>query len=384
MNVVLGRSRSHLLRGSSSEASVNVPRDTLGSLTGVRFVAAMGVFLFHFGAASSQRAGAPHALTTFLSNGNMGVSFFFTLSGFILTYTYEGRILGIRDAARFLYARFARLYPVYILALLLAAPVLTRPLTLGEGIKVLLMVQSWTSFTDTTPNAWVSAAWTLSIEMFFYLIFPILLAGVLRLSARQAIAVGSLLAVVVCALAVPEYAPGVKDPLPIWSALGAPLPLLRATEFALGMCAARVYLLATLASLHVLSGWKTTLTAAAIVLILASTHRPQIVSIATVFFPLLLLQLAEGSGALSKLLGSRILILLGGASYSLYMLHGTVREWARVWLHAPFDALLTPFAAVALSIATYLLWERPAQRWLMTNNPWRGREASASAKGVAA
>ena len=61
---------------------------TINALTGIRFLAAMLVFLFHFGASFSERIGMPNMVSTFLHNGKIRVSIFFVLSGFILTYTY--------------------------------------------------------------------------------------------------------------------------------------------------------------------------------------------------------------------------------------------------------------------------------------------------------
>ncbi len=58
----------------------------------------------------------------FLSNGFMGVPFFFLLSGFILTYSYLGQVETHNQRRRFWEARFARVYPVYLLSLVLNWP----------------------------------------------------------------------------------------------------------------------------------------------------------------------------------------------------------------------------------------------------------------------
>lgn len=94
------------------------------SLTGIRFFAALAVLMFHSGATYFDRAGIPYPVAQLLHNGYLGVSLFFVLSGFILTYAHQddridGRFLGV-----FYVARFARIYPVYLFALVLALPVL--------------------------------------------------------------------------------------------------------------------------------------------------------------------------------------------------------------------------------------------------------------------
>ena len=66
---------------------------SINPLTGIRFLVAMLVFLFHFGAGFFEHIGAPQFVSTFLHNGKIGVSMFFVLSGFILTYTYTKKFL---------------------------------------------------------------------------------------------------------------------------------------------------------------------------------------------------------------------------------------------------------------------------------------------------
>src|SRR5450631_1040491 len=71
---------------------IHPARKQIGALTGLRFFAATYVFVFHFGAGFAQRSRVPDPIITFLRNGFLGVSIFFVLSGFILTYTYKQRV----------------------------------------------------------------------------------------------------------------------------------------------------------------------------------------------------------------------------------------------------------------------------------------------------
>jgi peptidoglycan/LPS O-acetylase OafA/YrhL len=146
-------------------------RKQIGALTGLRFFAATYVFVFHFGAGFAQRSGLLDAIVTFLRNGFLGVSIFFVLSGFILTYTYKQRV---DSPQMFAVARFARIYPVYLLALLIALPLALSELTMLDVVRVLAMVQAWTPFSSTSGFAWIGQAWTLSVEVIFYIFFPFL------------------------------------------------------------------------------------------------------------------------------------------------------------------------------------------------------------------
>ncbi len=146
-------------------------RAPLPALTGVRFLAATQVVLYHFGSGFAQRHHLPRPLTNLLTNGWTAVTLFFILSGFILSYTYSGQIAGRGGKLRFWEARFARIYPVYLLALLLSWPFRGDP-GLGLSMAVLTMVQAWNPFHVNYGGAWNSPAWTLSTEAFFYLLFP--------------------------------------------------------------------------------------------------------------------------------------------------------------------------------------------------------------------
>src|SRR3954470_9302060 len=97
-------------------------RVPLRALTGIRFFAAFHVLLLH--TTLRYLGHAPIWVQNIVGSGYVGVSLFFILSGFILTYSYSPD--GHADVTRkreFWAARFARIYPVYALGLLLAGPV---------------------------------------------------------------------------------------------------------------------------------------------------------------------------------------------------------------------------------------------------------------------
>ena len=80
------------------------------ALTSLRFFAASYVLVFHSGGPTLSEFGRlPPLLDNFLMNGYLGVTFFFVLSGFILTYVYYGRLTTQKDRTRYAAARFARI-----------------------------------------------------------------------------------------------------------------------------------------------------------------------------------------------------------------------------------------------------------------------------------
>ena len=208
-------------------------RRTLPALTGVRFFAAFYVVLFHGLPWLRQRFLLPGALQIFLGNGYLAVTLFFILSGFILAYTYDGQIDGNTNRLHFWEARFARIYPVYFLSLVLAFW-FERGLSFGTRTVVLLMVQTWNPRTPELTGAWNYPAWTLSVEAFFYLCFPFLLPWMSRRSCRTLFWIMGLMLAICVAVHTPIQGLGDLDcssPL----ANIVPLPLLRIPEFLLGM-----------------------------------------------------------------------------------------------------------------------------------------------------
>src|SRR5271163_2693967 len=131
-----------------------IRRSGLHALTGIRFFAAIWVVAFHFGAAFTARAHMPHPVTVFLEHGNLGVALFFMLSGFILYYTYQDNLQSSRDLYKFFVARVSRLYPVYLLAILISVPLHKR---LPTGIELLIfpMLQSWVPPVSSIGYSWI-------------------------------------------------------------------------------------------------------------------------------------------------------------------------------------------------------------------------------------
>lgn len=100
---------------------MSAPAARLDAITGLRFFAALHVVLFHY---AVRTLGATSAVAGHVvSFGFVGVSFFFVLSGFILAYSYAPRAAEGAVAPRPFYAsRVARIYPLYLAALLIALP----------------------------------------------------------------------------------------------------------------------------------------------------------------------------------------------------------------------------------------------------------------------
>ena len=358
---------------SSTADAIVSRRSALPALTGVRFFAAFYVVMFHGLPWLSQHANLPQPVQTFLSNGYLAVALFFLLSGFILAYTYEGQISGSTNRWRFWEARFARIYPVYFLSLMLAWW-FERGLSLGARLAVLGMVQAWNPRAPQLAGAWNYPAWTLSVEAFFYLCLPLVLPWVSR---RNNAALSWMIALL---LAVCVGGHTAIIGLGNWnhsSLLGSiiPLPILRIPEFLLGMVMGVRFLHTPASDAQTdrpLRVYPAVLAAFAAL----SLPLGEWVSLVIIPFAVLVYELALGGSLLARILSLRIAVLLGGASYAVYLLQFPVRNWTRVFsAHLPaklghFGAPLTPLFLVLFSIFVFRFWEEPARknlrRWLST------------------
>ena len=364
-------------------------RPRLPALTSLRFFAAFHVVIFHFQA--MQITLGPGWFQRLSSIGYVGVSFFFVLSGFILVYTYAGRPMILKEFWR---ARFARIYPAYAFSLLVTAPwfffaVLTLNIPFFAWAKahlklasvlVVSLVQAWV---PPAGLGWNPVAWSLSVEAFFYLLFPVLLLLFVRSSQPQLflIATASWLTSLALSgaymLLNPDQLTVVNSDVlgAFWLNALKFNPLARLPEFVLGMACGFLFLRSRreskLALPLVLSG-----IAALVVVAYFSAVIPYPVLHTALLAPAFAaivygFALRPNWGVI---LENRLLVLCGDASYSLYLLHSMI---VGIYFHnttgqlrnqSPIGVLLFVLLAVTISALVYRFIEEPARRKL---NPRR-------------
>ena len=354
------------MASSSPTDNLTRHRQALPALTGVRFLAAWYVVLFHAYPGLARRYPLPKLLEIFLSNGYLAVGLFFLLSGFILAYTYEGQIEGTSNWLRFWEARFARIYPVYLLSLVLSYW-FTTGLHLGTRFAVIGMVQAWNPLNPDMAGAWNYPAWTLSAEAFFYLCFPFVVPWMSRRSNRALFWMTALL----LAICILGHTPtkGLGD----WKNHAAfiervvPLPVLRIPEFLLGVAMGLRFLRDAATQRKVSYPLIVYL---AVLGTFAALSLPigDWVSLVILPFSVLVYELARGGSLLARFLSTRIMVLLGGASYSVYLLRYPVTSWTHIFVSnlpsgfARFGELLAPLVLVLFSILVFLYWEEPSRK----------------------
>ena len=354
----------------------------LRALTAVRFLAAMHVTLYHIVRPFSLWG----PLTGFFAAGYTGVSFFFVLSGFILTYSHAGeRSRGGTFAKRFYFARFARIYPVYLVTMLLAAAVswgqFAQRIHILAFVADLAMVQTWSLRMVSFFNV---PAWSVASEAFFYLVFPFVYLKLMPSSRARAVLSAGLLWVlamvmpVVCLVWFPAGA--WHEGLGIFAFWVRRFPVFALPEFLCGISVAWV-LLRFRPQLRTASWMGVVAVIGLMAALLGSERLPALALHNGLLIPLyamLLLGLSEET-FLARTLSSAPLVLLGEASYALYLVHFELNTWWEQAFHGS-DSIAAAVWKVAillpLAIGLHLGVERPCRRRLLV---WWNRRHPARA-----
>jgi peptidoglycan/LPS O-acetylase OafA/YrhL len=382
-------------------------RPTLPALTGLRFVAALWVVLYHLLTASVRNPTGP--IFRLLSVGYLGVSLFFVLSGFILAYTYldpwSGTMRG--TSRRFWWARVARVYPVYLLALALAFPIFFRyrlnvapigswprdavaAVALAPGL-----LQAW------WPHGacqWNCPGWSLSVEAFFYLLFPVVGVWLARRSRRRLLlvavawAVSLLLPIAYLHFTPDRIARPTRFDQGMWLEVLKFNPIVHLGEFVVGIGAGLAFLRRDemRALYRRLAGWGASLAAVAMLWTFATVDGlPYLFLHGGLLAPLwalIVFALALGGGVPGRLLATRGMLRLGEASFALYLIHGPLLAYfgdATRFVRARYAYLRgLPFhwfflgyvlTAIAASLAIFKWLEEPARRAIRARtSPSRG------------
>lgn len=350
----------------------------LPSLTGLRFVAALLVFVHHSFFQSFFDEPAVNATLQRIGIGGAftGVGFFFMLSGFVLTWS--ARADG--DVAGFWRRRLVKIYPnhfvTWVLGIVLALSFGTA-FTSAQVVPNLFLVNVWAP-DPVVLTAINQPSWSLCCELFFYLLFPLLFGLLRRIPEHRlwfaaSVVIASIIAVPFLAMALlPDQpgVPGIPASASQWWFVYL-FPPVRMLEFVLGILVARI----------VRSGrWIPVGLATAVPLLVLGLSvqvflLPSVYGImAPVAVPLALLigaaATADVNAAASPFRGV-ILHRLGELSFALYMVHFLVLWFGKLALGpertfdvVPAVGLIGVLFLICLSLAwlLFVCVERPMMR----------------------
>lgn len=381
------------------------------ALTGVRFFAALYVILYHhlLRYPNVLHDNYPHAMRVarpILVNGMTGVDLFFLLSGFVLAHNYVG-VLGdhwsTRDSLRFLWLRLARIWPLYVFALLMAATFMwvrwerwgsapIETVTWTRFLDQLFLVEMWHR-PHTDGATWAGPMWTISVEWLAYLLFPLLALAALRMRNRLpawALFVAS--GVVMLPFLVQVVAQH--------SITAAPYQWLARIlcEFAAGML-----LSCATSKLHPGPRTRALADVGAIACVLAALALFFVAAYGTVgwhgrlvvalYLPFIAF-LAVADGPLSRFLSRPLLVLGGGISYAMYLVHSQLlylyrdtAAFSRLHLDGverQLGELAWILVIILVALGLHKLLEEPVRRWMTRKVSKPGSDPRSSTAPVGA
>lgn len=387
---------------------VRTDRRFFPSLDGYRALAALLVVLCHVALISGFNGRSAHTFGPFLARADIGVAFFFLLSGFLIyrpfvvNHVNRTKPMGTRAFYR---RRALRILPAYWVALTIVGFVMHAPGFTGphEPWAHYLLVHVF--FLNQVVGGPVQQSWSLSTEISFYLFIPFYAMAIRRLGARAGARRAFLYeflgagALIVASVGLQVYLVAIHVSANRIGQMGTWLPF-RLDAFGIGMMMAVVSVWMDQPngpSFDWLSSrWLPALSwlTAAVLFWVMCTHlglplgplfsakQALIVNVAypvVAFFALLPGMFGpERQGLFRRFMQLRVVVWLGLISYGIYIWHEAFlapNMWFR-WtghqeLNAPFWPLL--FGTLALTIpvaaASYYLVERPALKFKNRRRP---------------
>ena len=367
----------------------------LPALTGLRFFAAFFIFVGHATPMMLRLNPSPQLLINvtncFLE---VGMQLFFVLSGFVIHYNYaDVGQLQSRNLARFYIARFARIYPLYVLFLILQLVVHSDLLAF---LLYLGLTQSWVYIVikgvPLIGRLGAAITWSISTEWFFYCLYPIIAWLFVmmrhRLAAALFLAALALLGLVLVVFVGSHGREVNAFAQAVWGKPGdffftwllAFSPFGRLPPFLIGVATAHIFMTGHRrpvgeAERRLGTAFLTLALVCAVAMCGAQSVGAYISAIALFVYPLsiavIMFCCARYRSMFSGMLSSALLIFCGDASYSIYLFHTLILDKIRVrdvlpWTWYDISYVGVRFAAAALitivfSGIMYRVFEAPAR-----------------------
>jgi len=339
----------------------------LEQLTFTRFISAFIILISHFKPIKivNDEWFVP------LFHNFFAVSYFFTLSGFVLGITYyeHFKVFDIKELKNYFVARFARIYPVYLLALLLVIvfeyyATGTIPYSPVNIFLNITLLQGW--FNREIINF---PSWSLSCEAFFYIIFPFCV-GIIQKWESTKILSNMFILWILTQLAIWTIFYLLTD-VPFYLRFH---PIIHSPTFLLGVCVA-FYYKRTNADVENLNRFSNWLLLAVIISELLGKPKFGSESLQVPHYLLFLYFASNSNNFTVKYFKYEFLVLLGKSSYGLYLLQGIIyrifdfffQKYAMVGRrnHDNIKFFIFVFLSITISVIVYQFYEKPLHKRLL-------------------
>jgi peptidoglycan/LPS O-acetylase OafA/YrhL len=348
----------------------------LDQLTFTRFIAILIVLFYHGGGGVYLQAINIPLISPILISATTSVTYLYVLSGFVMS------LVNFHPNERFNIdkywtARFVRLYPLYLISFLLVCYYyidFVARVKLQKTLVNVLVLQAWIPRYAQSFNY---ASWSMTVEFFFYALFPFFTLWAYRQSTKKLIWIS----IILWALSQIVHNVLWIGYFPVQENFLVYFPLFHLSSFILGAVGGIWYLrdgsgqkIRTSTTLFVFAGG-IFLASVYIVISSGSTKLPHGLELMTgLLAPILtiiIIALAIDKSRFSSFLNNRALVTLGDSSYGLYILHVPA-----IWLYLRalenssladpqlfFDYTFLPLM-IAFVLLTHFYIDQPFRIWL--------------------
>jgi peptidoglycan/LPS O-acetylase OafA/YrhL len=361
----------------------------IACLTPLRGIAALLVAVFHFQVYFIRFITKDQSM--FVDKGYLMVDLFFIMSGFLIMHVYKddfGELISIKSFKKFMLARFARLYPLHIITLLVLVVIFYAKSLHAQGYldpqAIIYHIFLLHAFPVSKDVTWNIPSWSISAEWWAYTLFPFLCL-LLYKSKR--------LGVILMLLSIMTIYTAIVCFLPRYDTYGHSIKyvfnldvtydygFLRSfAGFMTGMLLYLLYLSAVIKKIFN----SDLLCGIYIVLILFALHK----GIKDIWFvpgfAILILLFTCNTGKFSSRFNNKALNFLGDISYSVYMIHFLIivflemvadklgynhhREWVLPFFNGAIFCIVYVLILLIISAISYRVLEKPFRKYI--NSKW--------------
>ena len=308
----------------------------IDSLQALRALAFLGIFFLH-----SQ---------FFVSWAQLGVSVFFVMSGFLMTYRYENVELdtSLKNNIHFSLGKIKKLYPLHIITMICAI-VFNVAFIIYDGVRIkavlaligetllnIALLQTWVPYSSVNVSL-NGVAWYLSVIMFLYFMFP----WINRIVARNATFKLCLISGIILIIQLFSCMPfikilGIDSPVYIWFMYC--FPVFRLGDFFFGCALKRLYFESDLGNWGVIKGTICEISATLVTVLVfmwLKKEQDNIILLSlhnwtTIFIPISAIWVflfIINKGLITKMLTNRLTIYIGNLSSYAFLIHYVVTQF---------------------------------------------------------
>lgn len=345
---------------------MQLPTKRLDQLTFLRFLAALWVFAFHLWPELS----AQPMYQMWVQKGHLGVSFFYVLSGYVLTISQSNKLKGTSSWRQFWIARIVRILPAYWVAFLLTIVLRwTLESFLAEPVVLITSAMALQAFFFPLSPIFMTGfplGWSITVELFFYALFPYILRQ-FRFDHLWKITIFLWLATLILT-SWPNQNHEIQHHF----------PFVHLNQLLWGIVAGQLFLRGTLSTISPGFFWITGLVGFALLLKFAPNYPGEWpwlpakwnldTGFLAPFFAMVMLGISREESLLTRTLRHPVLVYLGEISYSFYLLQEVSKLifqgiWGTTWMPYGQYALLVFLINLGLSCLVYHVVEKPSMKW---------------------